>query len=402
MSLSPRFCSNCGAQVAAGAQFCEACGKPVAANAVPPNAVLSTPPPPLLPSARSGSKSRTLILIGCGVGVVVLALVCAILWGLSSVGSSSLATETAVAQATANMARTQTSIASGTATMAAANAQASATANAQATQTAQAQATATAIAQATQTAQAQATATAIAQATQTAQAQANATAIAQATQTAQAQANATANAQATQTAQAQANATTSANATATAQAAITAVNALARLAGPPVVVPDGRLDCVILGKIGESGRTSVSPRNFIAEAQFFNPTDSSTHAWDIGFFFRHASGNNQYRLVVYSSDKQWRLVNAVGTTADNHADEKQVAQGMVTNLNVSKDGTNQIRLVVNDRVAYFFLNGMYIATLDVSERNTDGPIYVGSGFTEEAKFPGCSTPYKNFIVRALP
>ena len=385
MSLSPRFCSNCGAQVAAGAQFCEACGKPVAANAVPPNAVLSTPPPPLLPSARSGSKSRTLILIGCGVGVVVLALVCAILWGLSSVGSSSLATETAVAQATANMARTQTSIASGTATMAAANAQASATANAQATQTAQAQATATAIAQATQTAQAQATATAIAQATQTAQAQANATA----------------NAQATQTAQAQANATTSANATATAQAAITAVNALARLAGPPVVVPDGRLDCVILGKIGESGRTSVSPRNFIAEAQFFNPTDSSTHAWDIGFFFRHTGGNNQYRLVVVS-DKQWSLSNAVGSTADGNPDLKTVTQGTVTNLNVSKDGTNQIELVVNDRVAYFFLNGMYVSTLDVSGRNTAGPIYVGSGFTDRALFPGCSTPYKNFIVRALP
>ena len=385
MSLSPRFCSNCGAQVAAGAQFCEACGKPVAANAVPPNAVLSTPPPPLLPSARSGSKSRTLILIGCGVGVVVLALVCAILWGLSSVGSSSLATETAVAQATANMARTQTSIASGTATMAAANAQASATANAQATQTAQAQATATAIAQATQTAQAQATATAIAQATQTAQAQANATA----------------NAQATQTAQAQANATTSANATATAQAAITAVNALARLAGPPVVVPDGRLDCVTSGKIGESRRTSVSPRNFIAEAQFFNPTDSSTHAWDIGFFFRHTGGDNQYRLVVVS-DKQWSLSNAVGSTADGHADLKTVTQGTVTNLNVSKDGTNQIELVVNDRVAYFFLNGMYVSTLDVSERNTAGPIYVGSGFTDRALFPGCSTPYKNFIVRALP
>jgi len=400
MSLSPRFCSNCGAQVAAGAQFCQACGKPVAANAVPPNAVLSTPPPPLLPSARSGSKSRTLILIGCGVGVVVLALVCAILWGLSSVGSSSLATETAVAQVTANLARTQTAIASTNATLAAANVQARATADAQAT--ANAQVTQTAQTQATATANAQATATAIAQATQTAQAQANATANAQATQTAQAQANAMANAQATQTAQAQANAAASANATATAQAAIAAVNALARSAGQPVGVPDGRMDCSTPGSIGESGRTRVSPRNFIAEAQFFNPTDSSTHAWDFGFFFRHASGNNQYRLVVYSSDKQWRLVNAVGTTADNHADEKQVAQGMVTNLNVSKDGTNQIRLVVNDRVAYFFLNGMYIATLDVSERNTDGPIYVGSGFTEEAKFPGCSTPYKNFIVRALP
>jgi len=393
MSVSPRFCSRCGTQLAADARYCAACGTPVAATAVSPSEASKLPPPPLPPTARSGSKSWMPILIGCGVGVFVLALVCAIFWGLTSVGSSSLATETAVAQATANMARTQTSIASGNATMMAANAQASATADAQAT--------ATANSQATQTAQAQANATANAQATQTAQAQANATASAQASQTAQAQANATANAQATRTAQAQANATASANATATAQAAIAAVNALARFAGQPVAVPDGRMDCSKSGTIGESRRAGVSSRNFSAEAQFFNPTDSSTHKWTCGFFFRNAGSNNQYRLVV-SSDKKWWLVNAVGGMAGGMADEKTVAQGTVTNLDVSKDGTNQIGLVVNDRVAYFFLNGIYIATLDVSERNNSGDIFAGSGFTEETEFPGCSTPFKNFIVRALP
>jgi hypothetical protein len=111
--------------------------------------------------------------------------------------------------------------------------------------------------------------------------------------------------------------------------------------------------------------------------------------------------NNQYRLIVYS-DKRWRVVNAVGTTADSRAVEKEVARGTVTNLDVSKEGANHIGLVVNDRVAYFFLNGTYIATLDVSERNVAGSIFVGSAITAGDNFPGCSTPYKNFIVRALP
>jgi hypothetical protein len=345
-------------------------------------------PPSPAPVGRSGSLTLPLSLIGCGAGLILLVLACAIIWGLSSVGSSSLATETAAAQATANMARTQTAIASGNATKAAI-AQANATAIAQATQTTQAQTTATAITQATQTAQAQATATAIAQTTQTAQAQATATAIAQVSQTAQAQANATANAQATQAAQAQA--------TATAQAAIAAVNALARSAGPPVVVPDGRIDCSIVGTLGVSGRPAASPRNFFAEAQLFNPTDASTNTWDFGFVFRYVDVVNHYRLTV-SSNKQWWLANATGSVED----AKTVAQGTVTNLNVSKDGTNQIGLVVNDRVAYFFLNSMYIATLDVSERNTAGSIYVGSGFVRTVKFQGCSTAYRNFIVRALP
>jgi len=377
-------------------------------------------PPSPAPVGRSGSLTLPLSLIGCGAGLILLVLACAIIWGLSSVGSSSLATETAAAQATANMARTQTAIASGNATMAAiaqanataiaqatqtTQAQTTATAITQATQTAQAQATATAIAQTTQTAQAQTTATAITQATQTAQAQATATAIAQTTQTSQAQATATAIAQVSQTAQAQANATANAQATqaaqaqatATAQAAIAAVNALARSAGPPVVVPDGRIDCSIVGTLGVSGRPAASPRNFFAEAQLFNPTDASTNTWDFGFVFRYVDVVNHYRLTV-SSNKQWWLANATGSVED----AKTVAQGTVTNLNVSKDGTNQIGLVVNDRVAYFFLNSMYIATLDVSERNTAGSIYVGSGFVRTVKFQGCSTAYRNFIVRALP
>jgi pSer/pThr/pTyr-binding forkhead associated (FHA) protein len=282
---------------------------------VPPPPV-ATPrqymPPPMAPPSpapvgRSGSLTLPLILIGCGAGLILLVLACAIIWGLSSVGSASLATKTAEAQVAADIARTQTAVVSGNATMAAyaqatqtTQAQATATTSAQTTQTAQAQASATAIAQATQTAQAQASATAIAQATQTAQAQASATAIAQVTQTAQAQATATANAQTTQTAQAQASATANAQATqaaraqatATAQAVIAAVNALTRLAGLPVSVPDGRMDCGKQGALGYSLGASISPRNFLAEAQFSNPADASTQKWDYGFLFRDAGANN--------------------------------------------------------------------------------------------------------------
>ena len=155
MSNQRGFCSHCGAKLVDGASFCEACGKPVAAI-VSPNAATKFPPPPL-PAPRSDSTNWMPILFGCGAGVIILVLGCAIAWGLSQVGSSSLATSTVQAQPAATMVRTQTAIASDYATIVSTNAQASAMAIAQATLAAQAQA----IVQATGAAKALATPSAI-------------------------------------------------------------------------------------------------------------------------------------------------------------------------------------------------------------------------------------------------
>ena len=75
MSTLPRFCSNCGAQVATAARFCEACGKPIAQVAEPPTPPLQrtqiiAPPP--------GATSAPMMWVigGCAtVGVAIALLV---------------------------------------------------------------------------------------------------------------------------------------------------------------------------------------------------------------------------------------------------------------------------------------------------------------------------------------
>ena len=77
MSNQRGFCSNCGAQVAAGASFCEACGKPVAQVAEPPTPPLQpaqiTAPPP-----GATSAPMMWVIAGCAVVGVAIAILAAL------------------------------------------------------------------------------------------------------------------------------------------------------------------------------------------------------------------------------------------------------------------------------------------------------------------------------------
>ena len=110
MSISPKFCSNCGAQVAPGARFCRACGHPVSdqpvatpqAASAPPRAVApAAPPPSALPGAAPVSRRKTspvLLVIG-GLLTVCVCVVCG-LGGITMIGSVGGATPTLQADST--------------------------------------------------------------------------------------------------------------------------------------------------------------------------------------------------------------------------------------------------------------------------------------------------------------
>jgi len=260
-------------------------------------------------------------------------------------------------------------------------------------------ATTTVQAQLTATSQAQVNATALARTTATAQAQATTNAQAIASATAQAQATATAQAQATTTARAQATSAARAAATATTQALVAAINAMVDSApGKPYVVREETV-----GGQPAPYVTVYDPKlfmqNFAADVQFFNPADPAIHPWDFGFFFR-AGYPDQYRLVIQSS-RIWYLILIDQNLADT-AGGKVIAQGVITNLNVDKDGSNIFRLVVKDKNAFLFINNQYIAAMDVSARSAAGSFYLGTAMGKSANFPGLKLYFKNLSVKGLP
>ena len=172
-------------------------------------------------------------------------------------------------------------------------------------------------------------------------------------------------------------------------ASITAAQATTPLFGPQ----SGSLEHTDDGFINALN-TSLDVSNFVIEATFFNPYDTSEGIWDIGFMFRDGGGNNQYRLVI-TSDSDWAL---------DLWEETNIGlqnEGTVHNLDTGLNGQNRITLYVNGEIGYFWLNGLFVSRLDLSYRPDSGNIFIGSGFYIGNEIPGRDTPYQDFTVWAV-
>jgi hypothetical protein len=135
-------------------------------------------------------------------------------------------------------------------------------------------------------------------------------------------------------------------------------------------------------------------KNFIASIKFINPyATSTTGKWDYGILFRNQYGNNQYRFVVFSN-QSWRLLNA----------EKDVNIYSSIDKNLrSKDGEeNTIWLVVVDKKAHLFINGIYTKSLDVSSSPAIGDVSPATGIYTGNITQKRSTEFRDFTVWALP
>ncbi|MFQ3537195.1 MAG: serine/threonine-protein kinase [Aggregatilineales bacterium] len=138
----------------------------------------------------------------------------------------------------------------------------------------------------------------------------------------------------------------------------------------------------------------VQFRNFVVEALFGNPYGADEGRWDYGFFFRHEGENRQYRLAVVS-DGRWRL-----TLRDRDA-STIVQEGLLNNLNSAADGSNMLRLVVEDSRAWFFVNRQFVAQLDVSAKRVAGDVQIFTGVFGGNKINGRTTRYSGFVVSGI-
>jgi tRNA A-37 threonylcarbamoyl transferase component Bud32 len=139
----------------------------------------------------------------------------------------------------------------------------------------------------------------------------------------------------------------------------------------------------------ESIYADPSPTDFIASATFTNPFVGS---WDYGFIFRQFDAGDEMRLVVHS-DGFWNLNDRTGAK-DNFVNEGDIS-GL---LDLSENGQNELILAAIGEQGYFFLNGRFISTLDLSSRTTAGNLAVATGFYTDSEQPGASTGYTDFTV----
>jgi serine/threonine protein kinase len=142
----------------------------------------------------------------------------------------------------------------------------------------------------------------------------------------------------------------------------------------------------------ETAYSGVNLRNFVARVIVTNPYAAAEHGWDFGFIFRQTEPGEELRLVI-RSDGQWNLNNRQGSS-DNFIQEGTLSAP----LNVAQTGQNDLLLIASDGVGYFFLNGQWIARLDLSGRNDFGNLALGIGFYNSNEQAGFVSRYDSFAV----
>ena len=157
---------------------------------------------------------------------------------------------------------------------------------------------------------------------------------------------------------------------------------------------DGRLTHKESGSVGIS-IASVHLRDFVAEAEFYNPYDSSEGDWDYGFGFRSTDHAQQYRLSV-DSKGEWVLTLA--SKSDGETSFDTIANGQAPNVDLSPSGSNHLRLEVNGDIAWFYVNREQVARLNISERDRYGAIWIGTGIGAGHSIEGSKTHYQGFTI----
>ncbi len=157
----------------------------------------------------------------------------------------------------------------------------------------------------------------------------------------------------------------------------------------------GELEHVDDGFIIANYADDVKAADFIVRAVFTNPYDRDENSWDYGFSFRDLDVADQYWLIV-TSDEDWQLVNRIGE------DDAYLKEETLDNLNITSGETNEIVVIAQNEVGYFFLNGKFVDSLDLSERLDAGDFSVFTAFYIGNLIEGSTTAFESFTIHELP
>ena len=111
----------------------------------------------------------------------------------------------------------------------------------------------------------------------------------------------------------------------------------------------------------------------------------------LGSRFRDLGPDDQYRLAIESAGF-WSLGNRLGEDFD------LVSEGEIDNLNTSVGEANTLLLYADGENGYIFLNGEFIALMDLSQRLDAGEIAVATGLYEGDEIEGAETVFTGFTI----
>ena len=142
----------------------------------------------------------------------------------------------------------------------------------------------------------------------------------------------------------------------------------------------------------------VSIADMVVEATFLNPYAASSDPWDYGFILRNARTFDEdapFLQVIVSSNRRWALKSGAGAPYDN------VGGGTLANLATGAGGRNHLMMVAIGERGWFFVNGDFIAALDLSSVTHSGDVAVITGAFTGNEVSGAVTHFEDFRGRRL-
>lgn len=145
---------------------------------------------------------------------------------------------------------------------------------------------------------------------------------------------------------------------------------------------------------GELGveRLGVQEADVYVRAQFAHPEPADLDLWDVGVGFRDTGDDNQFRVVV-DSDGRWFFKYGLYDV---------IAQGRITDFDASAGGINTIEVVTQGDSGFFAFNERIVTELDLSESDSAGDVFVGSGFFDEDAAMSGLLPFEDVEVWVVP
>ena len=138
----------------------------------------------------------------------------------------------------------------------------------------------------------------------------------------------------------------------------------------------------------------VSLADMIVRADFENPYSASSGSWDYGFIFRDSGVGDsaRYISVVVTSRGRWEASWREGKSSEN----RDIGDGTLRSFDSGAGGRNTLWLAVLETRGVLFVNGEFIAMLDLPDVSGAGDIAVITGAFTGNEVAGAVTRFEDF------
>ena len=143
----------------------------------------------------------------------------------------------------------------------------------------------------------------------------------------------------------------------------------------------------------ETEYARVSLSDFTVWATFTNPYSAAANNWDYGFMLRdNRSNDGNFAFITVTSNGRWeaRVRNRDASFSES------VGEGRLANLNTAAGERNTVWLAAVGTRGLLFVNGMFIATVDLSAVSGNGDIAVVTGTFAGNEVAGAVTRFEDF------